>query len=177
MSVVHRVYARALYGAAREADRLRAVREELGDFAGAVRDVPELRGMLRNPQVDARAKAQALDLLLGEGEPLLRNFLHLLASKGRAAEVEEIGREFERLVAAAEGQLTVELTTAYELSDEETRAIVAQIEQASGRRVEATRAVDAGLIGGIVLQVGSFRLDASVRGRLERLRHDLAASA
>ena len=82
-------------------------------------------------------------------------------------------REFERLVAAAEGQLDVELTTAYELSEEETSAIVDQIAEASGRRVRATRSVDPALIGGIVLQVGSRRVDASLRGRIERLRREL----
>jgi F-type H+-transporting ATPase subunit delta len=49
---------------------------------------------------------------------------------------------------------------------------VQQIEQSSGRRVEAARKVDPDLIGGIVLQVGSRRVDASVRGRLNRLRQD-----
>ena len=70
--------------------------------------------------------------------------------------------------------LTVELTTAYELSDEEADEILRQIEQASGRRVEAERKVDPDLIGGIVLQVGSRRVDASVRGRLNRLRQERA---
>ena len=73
--------------------------------------------------------------------------------------------------------LQVELTTAFELSDEEARDIVAQIEQASGRSVEAVRSVDPDLVGGIVLQAGSHRLDASVRGRLDRLRHDLVTRA
>ena len=103
----------------------------------------------------------------------MRNFLRLLAEKGRIGEVEEIARELDRLVAAAQGQLTVELTTAQELSDEEAREIVEQIAKASGRKVEATRNVDPDLIGGIVLQAGSFRLDASVRGRLNRLRQEL----
>jgi F-type H+-transporting ATPase subunit delta len=60
-----------------------------------------------------------------------------------------------------------------ELSDDEARELVSQIERASGRQVEARRNVDPGLIGGLVLQVGSFRVDASVRGRLERLRREL----
>ena len=51
-----------------------------------------------------------------------------------------------------------------------------QIERAAGRKVEATRRVDSDLIGGLVLQIGSRRVDASVRGRLERLRRDLTAS-
>ena len=174
MAVVHRVYARALHDAAKEAGRVAAVERELAEFATAMRDVPELRNVLRNPQLDPRAKAAALDGLLADADELVRNFLRLLAEKGRIGEIEEIAREFERLVAAEQGQLSVELTTAYELTDEEARSILDQIEKASGRRVEATRKVDPDLIGGIVLQAGSFRLDASVRGRLNRLRQELA---
>ncbi len=97
----------------------------------------------------------------------------LAAEKGRIADIEEIAREFERLVAREERRLEVELTTAYELSDEEAKQILKQIEEASGRKVEATRNVDPELIGGLVLQAGSLRVDASVRGRLERLRKEL----
>jgi F-type H+-transporting ATPase subunit delta len=50
---------------------------------------------------------------------------------------------------------------------------VKQIEKATGRTVEATRRVDPSLIGGLVLQADSLRVDASVRGRIERLRHEL----
>ena len=173
MTVVHRTYARALYEAAHDKGDVAAVREELADFVRAMLDVPELRAVLANPQVDRRAKGAALEGLLAEGNQLLRNFLRLLAEKGRIGELDEVQHEFERLVAAAEGQLDVELTTAYELSEEETGAIVEQIAGASGRRVRATRSVDPSLIGGIVLQVGSRRVDASVRGRLERLRREL----
>jgi len=114
--------------------------------------------------------------VLAGSEELLRNFLLVLVDKGRTDQLEEIGREFERLVAEHEGIVHAELTTAIELSDEEARKLLGQIEQASGRKVEASRAVDPGLIGGIVLQVGSHRLDASVRGRLDRLRRELATA-
>ena len=104
---------------------------------------------------------------------MFKNFLLLTAEKGRAGEIEEIAAEFERLIAREERRLTVELTTARELTDDEAQAIVAQIEQAAGRKVEATRSVDPALIGGVVLQAGSYRVDASIRGRLERLRQEL----
>jgi F-type H+-transporting ATPase subunit delta len=170
------MYARALFEAARDANRLEQVREALDDFVEAQRQVPELRELLRNPQIDHRAKAAALEELLGGDEQLVRNFLLLLAEKNRAGDIEEIAREFDRLVAQAEGILNVELTTAVELSDEEARGVVSQIEKASGRKVEATQRVDPDLIGGIVLQAGSLRLDASVRGRLDQLRHELKGS-
>jgi len=173
MAVAHRVYARALFEAAQENDRLAQVREELGDFVAAIDDVPELDALLRNPQVDPVAKAQVLDDVLGGADALVRNFVLLTVEKNRGAQLREIHKEFERLVAAAERRLTVELTTAFELTDTEAQQILKQIEDASGRQVDATRSVDPDLIGGIVLQAGSMRVDASVRGRLERLRREL----
>jgi F-type H+-transporting ATPase subunit delta len=174
LAAADRVYARALYAAAKDENRVDAVREELGDFVEAQRQVPALRELLRNPQLDRRVKASALEELLGGEEQLVRNFLLLLAEKNRAGEIAEIAREFERLVAQEAGILDVELTTAVKLSDQEARDVIEQIEKASGRKVEATRSVDPDLIGGIVLQAGSLRLDASVRGRLNRLRQELA---
>jgi F-type H+-transporting ATPase subunit delta len=176
MSVVDRVYANALFEAALEQDRLEPVRQQLAEVVTAEAEVPELRELLRNPQLDPRARVAALEDVLSGGEELLRNFLLVLADKGRTGQLEEIAREFERLIAEHEGVVHAELTTAVELSDDEAQKLLSQIEQASGRKVEARRRVDPDLIGGIVLQVGSHRLDASVRGRLERLRRQLATA-
>ena len=152
---------------------MQQVSEELADFAAAVHDVPELRAALRNPQLEASTKVAVLDELMGGSDELLRNFLRLVAEKGRIGSIEEIAREFDRLMAREERRLNVELTTARELADDEARELLGQIEQASGRKVEATRRVDPELIGGFVLQAGSMRVDASVRGRLEGLRKEL----
>jgi F-type H+-transporting ATPase subunit delta len=138
-----------------------------------VREVPELRNVLRNPELEPRVKADLLQELLGGADELLRNFLRLVAEKGRIGELEEIAREFDRLIAAQERRVKVELTTAYPLSDDDADDIVRQIEEATGRTVEATRNVDPGLIGGLVLQADTLRVDASVRGRIQRLRQEL----
>ena len=129
--------------------------------------------MLRNPQLQPGVKVGVLDDLLGAADELVRNFLRLVAEKGRIGQIEEMAREFDRLMAVEERRLNVELTTARALSDDEARDLVKQIEQASGRTVEATRKVDPSLIAGFVLHAGSMRVDASVRGRLEGLRHEL----
>jgi F-type H+-transporting ATPase subunit delta len=176
LSVADRVYARALFDAALDENRLEPVREQLAQVVAAESEVPELRELLRNPQLDPRVRSAALEELLAGGEQLLRNFLLVLVDKGRAGQLEEIGREFERMVAEHEGIVHAELTTAIELSDEEVRDLLGRIARSTGRKVEATRKVDPSLIGGIVLQVGSHRLDASVRGRLERLRRELATA-
>jgi len=174
MAVVARTYARALFEAAQEQGRVDRVREELDEFATAADDVPELRSLIRNPELDPPEKARALEAVLDDADELLRNFVRVVTEKGRAPMLGEIAREFDLLVAAEEQILSVELTTSYELSDDEAAAIVKQIEDASGRRVEATRTVDPGLIGGLVLRAGSLEVDSSIRGRLDRLRRDLA---
>lgn len=174
MAVAQRMYARALFEAAQEEGRLERVAEDLAAVAVAVEAVPQLGSFLRNPQVDPGGKAAVLEQLCEDADPLVRNFVRLVAEKGRAAQLPEITRELDALVDRAQGRLSVTLTTAYELTDEEAAEIVRRIEQASGRTVEASRKVDPSLIGGIVLEIGSYRADGSVRGRLERLRHELA---
>jgi F-type H+-transporting ATPase subunit delta len=174
MAVVARTYARALFEAAKDKGRIEPVRDELATFVEAVEEVPELRSMIRNPELDPRTKAAALDAVLEGADELIRNFVRVVTEKGRAAQLDEIAREYEALVAAEEQILSVELTTAYELSNDEAAAIVQQIEEASGQRVEAARTVDPDLIGGLVLKAGSLEVDSSVRGRLDRLRRDLA---
>jgi F-type H+-transporting ATPase subunit delta len=174
MAVAQRMYARALFEAGREEGRIDAVAADLAALAGAIEEVPELRALLRNPEVDPPEKASLLDQLTEGADELVRNFVRLVTEKGRAGELVEMNAELEGLVAREQNRLAVDLTTAYELSDDEARSIVDKIERASGRTVEATRSVDPGLIGGIVLRVGSFLADGSVRGRLDRLRQELA---
>ncbi|MGZ8687723.1 MAG: ATP synthase F1 subunit delta [Gaiellaceae bacterium] len=177
MAVAERMYARALFQAAQEQGRVEAVQGDLAAFADAVESSSELAAFLSNPQVDPAAKAGVLEEISSGADELVRNFLRLIAQKGRAGQVAGIRDEFQALVDSAQGRIAVELTTAFELSDDEAAAIVSQIEQASGRSVEAVRRVDPGLIGGMVLQAGSLRVDASVRGRIERLRQGLVSPA
>jgi len=173
VAVAQRVYAEALLEASRDKDSIARVRKEFDAFAAALAESDDLRGFLRNPQVETETKQAALDDLLTGADKILLNFVHLLAEKGRIAEVGEVHEEFGRLLAREERILALELTTAVELSDKEAAKVVKQIEEASGRSVVATRTVDPDIIGGIVVQAGSVRADASVRGRLDQLREEL----
>jgi F-type H+-transporting ATPase subunit delta len=176
MAVAHRVYAEALFEAAKEKKRLDRVRQELDELATALEDSDELRRFLANPQIEPTTKRAVLEELLAGADELVVNFVRLLAEKDRIGELRDVYEEWARLLAREERVLELELTTAIELSDEEADRVVQQIEEASGRRVVATRIVDPNLIGGLVVQAGSLRLDASVRGRLEQLREELTTA-
>ena len=176
MAVAQRVYAEALLGAAKEKKRLDAVRKDFDEFAAALEDSDELRRFLGNPQVESRSKRAVLEDLLSGADTFFLNFLRLLAEKDRIGELLQVYEEWTRLLARDERVLELELTTAIELSDKEAERVINQIEEASGRRVVASRTVDPDLIGGLVVQAGSIRLDASVRGRLEQLRQELTTA-
>jgi F-type H+-transporting ATPase subunit delta len=173
MAVAQRIYANALFEAAQEKGRLERVSDDLHAFVDAVEQVRELRAFLDSPEVDSGEKIEALREILSDADELVRNFILLLVEKARIHELDGIVRELDALVAVAEGILDVKLTTAVELSEDEAKKLLGQIEQVSGRRLRATREVDPRLIGGFVLRAGSHRADASVRGRLEGLRREL----
>ena len=137
----------------------------------AIAEVPELRRAARRTRSSTRARRRgALGDVSGDADELVRNFSCSSREKGRAGELEEIAASSTRSSRRAAGH-------AQRRADDRVRAlrrggaasILEQIEQASGRTVEATRQVDPDLIGGIVLQAGSLRVDASVRGRLDGL--------
>jgi F-type H+-transporting ATPase subunit delta len=155
---------------------LDTVHRQVRQLADAANSVDDLQGLLENPEVDSRVKGDVLARVAAGSDEAVVNFVRLIAEKGRAGELGEIADELDSLVAAQERILDVEITTARELSDVEFGRIIGQIETASGRKVQAERGVDPNLIGGIVLQAGSMRLDASVRGRLDRLRTDLSSA-
>jgi F-type H+-transporting ATPase subunit delta len=143
---------------------------------GSLDEVAQLDALLVDRDADSQVKAAVVSEVFADADPLVRNLLLLLIEKGRAGEIRQVALEFETLVAAEERILDVALTTAHELSEAEFARIVAEIEKKSGRKVQATRIVEPDLIGGIVLQAGSMRLDASVRGRLDRLRQELVTT-
>ena len=95
MAVAHRIYAEALFGAAKDAGRLAPVNEALTDFAAMAAESHAVRSVLKNPQFDPGVKAEVLADLAGDSEPLFTNFLRVVAEKGRAGEIEEIAQAFE----------------------------------------------------------------------------------
>ena len=80
---------------------------------------------------------------------------------------------FEALRAEAEGAVDVEVTAAYALDDAQTQALARTLTEKLARQVNVSSGVDASLIGGAVIRAGDLVIDASVRGKLGKLRATL----
>ena len=171
-----RVYARALLAAAAEAGVVDDVRRELGDFVAALAASASLRDVLADPQVDTGAKRRVLVELTRGAQPLVANTLQLLLQKGRLGIVADVSEELEALAAAEAEVVKVEVTSAIELGAEAEERLAARVAAATGRRVELSTRVDAGILGGLVVRVGDVIVDGSLRSRLRQLRERLVTA-
>jgi F-type H+-transporting ATPase subunit delta len=174
---IARVYADALFRAAKESGKLDQVREQLGQFADALAGDRELQLFLFSPYFSTAEKVEGLRKAVSGAEPEMQNFLELLLEKHRMPVIFRIRRDFEELWAKENKQLDVTVTSAVELDPAVAERIGREIETQTGQAVQLQSRVDEEILGGLVLRVGNMVLDASLRNRLEKLRKNVAAAA
>ena len=166
-------YASALFDLASEAGIVTAVEGDLESLADSLRESPELRALIRNPQVSREALSR---VLAGLGEALAlaqltRNFLGVLAQNRRAAELPATVRAFQSIAAAQRGEVTAEVASAHPLTDEQLSTLEQKLRAREGRTVKLKTRVEPELLGGLVVTIGSKRIDSSIRSRLNTLAH------
>ena len=131
-----------------------------------------------NPSIPhADRQAAVARLLEGRVLPGVLNLARLLARRGRFETLPAIAAEYTRLLNRRRGIVEAVVTSALPLTAEEVAALRARVEAMTGSTVELRARVDPALIGGLTVRVGDQLHDASVRGRLERLRTQLAGGA
>jgi F-type H+-transporting ATPase subunit delta len=114
-------------------------------------------------------------LLESRIQPGALRLVTLLVERGRVAILPRVSEEYARRLHAHRGVVMATVTSAVPLTASETAAIRTRVEAMAGASVELRTEVDPGLIGGLTVQVRDRLLDASIRGRLERLRDQLHA--
>lgn len=169
LTTIARPYAEAVARLAGEGGNWAAWSGMLELLAAVAAD-ESVAGLAANPSVSAEQVREIVlavcgDALDAEGA----NFAGLLVENKRLAALPEIVRLFEEARAAREGKLEARITSAYDLAPGQMEGLVAALERKFGQKIIATQEVDAGLIGGVSIQVGDKVLDASVRGRLAEL--------
>ena len=177
MEEIARVYANALFGAAKDRGKLDAIRDQLGQFVDALNQNREMQLFLFSPYFSSTEKIDGLKRALTDAEPELWNFLELLLEKGRMPVIFRIQRQYNTLWDKENKRLGVTVTSAVELDPEVVQRIGKEIEGQTGNTVELTSRVDPDILGGLVLQVGNMVLDTSIRSRLEKLRKSVASAA
>ena len=177
MEEIARVYAEALFGAAKGRGKLDTIHEQLGQFADALAENKEMQLFFFSPYFSSAEKQEGVRKAIEGAEDELVNFLELLIDKHRMPVIFRIRRQFDDLWAKENKRLGVTVTSAVELDPEVSKRIGAEIEKQTGNTVELQTKVDPEILGGLVLQVGNMVLDTSIRHRLEKLRKSVATAA
>jgi len=130
-----------------------------------------------NPAVPAEQKHNLLDAIVERDgiEPHVRNLVAVLIDHRRTAFLERIIQQLEKELDARMGFAEAHVTSARELGDTEKRALEAQIEKVTGKKVRAHFGLDAALLGGAVVRVGSTIYDGSVKGQLEKIKEAISS--
>jgi F-type H+-transporting ATPase subunit delta len=177
MEEIARVYAQALFEAAKDKGKLDEIHDQLGEVTDAIAENKDLQVFFFSPYFSSAEKRDGIARVLSGAEPELVNFLELLAEKHRMPAIVRIRRRFDEMWAKEERRLEVRLTSAVELPSGVVEELGGQIEKQTGQTIELETDVDPNVLGGIVLQVGNMVLDASVRNKLDRLRKEVAKAA
>jgi F-type H+-transporting ATPase subunit delta len=170
MEEIAAVYARSLFEAALDQEKLDEVREQLAQFADALDGDRQLQIFFFSPYFSSEEKVDGLRRTVRGAEPILLNFLALLLENHRMPAIFRIRRTYEGLWEEHNRLLPVEVTSAVELDEATVRHIGDRIQEQTGRRVELSASVEPAILGGIVVRVGNQVLDASIRNRLDSLR-------
>lgn len=173
------IYARALADVVldRRIDANR-VASELNSLETFLRESAELRTIWDTPSVAGEQKLKLLDAIAEKAGLLreIRNFAAVLISNRRIHAFDQIAKEAIEKINERLGIADAEILSSRELGAEEKHRLEAQVAKTTGKRLRVRYTLDQGLIGGVVVKVGTTIYDGSVRGQLQRMKEQLAAS-
>jgi F-type H+-transporting ATPase subunit delta len=170
-----RRYAEAGFEIASRDDTHEAWRDDLL-LAARFLSHPDAARIVESPAVPIAARRALVDRLLeGRVARPVHNLVRLLTDRGRTELLPGIAEQYQRLLNRHRGIIEAVVTTAMPLTPDELQAVRSRIETMAGSKIDLSEVVDESLIGGLTVRVGDRLLDASVRGRLERLRDQLIA--
>ena len=155
------------------------VLQQLGDFAAAYQESPELRNLFASPAASTEAKrgvAEKIAARLGASK-IVRNFLFVVIDHQRMHELPEILTTFQDVLRERQGIAEAEVFSAVALNDAQKTEMTRTLERVTGKKIEAKFSLDRNLLGGALVRVGDTIYDGSLRNRLNGMRERLTAEA
>ncbi|MBX7533343.1 F0F1 ATP synthase subunit delta [Qipengyuania sp. 1XM1-15A] len=170
-------YASALFDLASEAGTVTAVESDLDKLETGLAESPELKMLTTNPRVTRGQAEKALwgvAAIMGLSD-LTQKFLGTLAQNRRLRDLSGIIRAFRSIAEAQRGEVAAEVTSAHALTDAQLADLKAKLTAREGRTVKLSTKVAPELLGGLVVTIGSKRIDGSIRTRLNSLSQAMKA--
>lgn len=172
---ISRRYATAMFDLAVEAKKEKTLVEEFSTLANAIASNEELAVVLANPTIHHTQKAAVLEALVAKGDTVTKRAVAVIAEGGRADLIPTIAEDLEHRLAAHLGEVEAVVTSARALSPATQKQLVQSLAEATGKSVKLKLKEDASVLGGLSIELGSLRLDATLAGALNNMREQLLA--
>lgn len=165
-------YARALFQLAEEQDVLDLVAEELATIAQMIEESEELERLVSSPVIPRLKQGSVMEevLIKAGASQLTRNFVGLIASNRRLFALNDMISDYLQILAKRRGEVTAEVISAEPLDNKQIAQLLSLFKSNLGEKVNLTTKIDAGLLGGLVIKIGSRMVDSSLRNKLQQLR-------
>ena len=165
-------YAAALFDLADERRMLDQVASDLRQLRAMLVASPDLARLVRSPILTRAEQGKAIAALAERAgfSPLVRDFLAVVAKNRRLFAVPAMIEAYLRNLAERRGEVTAEVSAAQPLSEPQLAQLSEQLRRSVGRRVSVDVRVDPGLIGGMIVKLGSRMIDGSIKSKLQRLQ-------
>ena len=175
LGVISVRYAKALLRGSLDLKVEDTVYAEMQAIANSYISVPALRHTMDNPMLPREQKAQLLKAAAGgEVTDITSRFIDLVLQEGREKAAQFIANSYITLYRQQKNITRGKLTTAVPASAEMIEKMQRMVANRTSGTVEFETEVDPDIIGGFILDYDTFRLDASVAGKLRNVKKALA---
>lgn len=168
-------YATAMFEIASEAKTLPALEKDVDALDAALSDSADLRDLIHSPIYSRDDTANAIGGIADamKLKPMTGNTLRLMASKRRLFVLPALIAELRARIADHKGEVTAEVTSAKALTKTQTDALTKSLKAQVGKDIKLKSTVDEGIIGGLIVKIGSKMIDTSVRSKLNALQNTM----
>jgi F-type H+-transporting ATPase subunit delta len=169
-------YARSLSEIVFEGNLEQEVSGNLNTYSEIFRTVPDLLEVLQTPAVPRESKEKLLNELMTKYpvNPVTSNFLRILLQHNRIGFFQQIFDLYLKLVNEHKGIVSARVTTAMALSEQEVTKLGERLSAITGKLVNVEPQMDATVLGGVIVQLGSTIFDGSIRAQLAEMKRRLA---
>ena len=167
-------YAKAILDIASENKSLDAVNQDMILIGSTIRSNKELNDLVVNPTVSVLDKNQALQEIFKQSNPITQQLFRLLADNNRFGILEAITEQYNMLFNEVNGIELAQVTTAFPMTPELEKKVLAKITAFSNKKVIITNVVDESIIGGFILRIKDQQYNASIAQKLHKLSRELS---
>lgn len=171
---IARQYSKALYEIGVEDDKLLDLYEELKTLDNKIKDNRDLQKALFHQRVLVEEKQRVFKRIFkDELSEQMYKFMMLLIKKRRIYFLENIIEELKKLVYKQENIITVKVTTAVKMSDEIKEKLKDKLSIHVNKKIEMEESVDPEIVGGMIIKIGDYLIDGSIKSKLESLEEEI----